>query len=103
MSSVPKSVTHTIPQFRDWIRSRRCLVTGRHGVEACHVRTRRNNGDVANLIPLCPGAHREQHQIGVVSFAAKYDLRMEMEAKRLWYEWLRTEAGRHWQEETECG
>lgn len=59
-----------IPALRAWIRRQTCAVQGCIGqpIVAAHARTRRNNGDVANLLPLCHDHHQAQHNLGDESF-----------------------------------
>lgn len=84
--------------FRDFIRSRPCVLADRHPCECkgylrignkmasrfCHVRTRRNNGDVKNGYPGCDGHHDEQHRIGIKGFEKKYNLDLRAIAEALW-------------------
>jgi hypothetical protein len=71
--------------YREWIRSLPCVVSGKRGVEACHVRSRGAGGcDRENLVPLTPELHREQHRIGIKSFQAKYETDLRVHAERLW-------------------
>ena len=71
--------------YREWIRSLPCVVSGKRGVEACHVRSRGAGGaDRGNLVPLTPELHREQHAIGIRSFEAKYGISLRVHAERLW-------------------
>ena|SRR3990172_6903816 len=74
-NAVPKpDPTETNEDARAFIRRCACwrcrVMTGAlvYGCEAAHVRAKRNNGDLANLIPLCKKCHRFQHQIGIQSF-----------------------------------
>lgn len=50
--------------------------------EAAHVRSRGAGGrDRANVAPLCREHHREQHDVGIVSFEAAHDLDLEAVAR----------------------
>lgn len=84
MTAHPKPVIVRDPQFLDWIRQRRCVITGRHGVDACHVRNRRMYGDAANVVPMVRAVHQEQHRSGVKSFQVKHSIDLQAEADRLW-------------------
>lgn len=52
------------------IRSQRCLVCSKLGVDVAHVKTRGSGGldDEFNLMPLCRAHHTLQHAIGILSF-----------------------------------
>ena len=54
----------------DSIRSQRCLVCSKLGVDVAHVKTRGSGGpdEAWNLMSLCRRDHAIQHQIGIVSF-----------------------------------
>lgn len=72
----------------------RCLVlTGAkvYGCECAHVRTKRNNGDVANLIPLCKKCHAFQHRIGIQSFAKNVGADLRKAAQLYWDGFLHSE------------
>ncbi len=88
-----------IPGFRDWIRRQPCILadrdpcecgkyvnvgTKRTPIAACHIRTRRNNGDMGNLYPGCAKHHQEQHQMGVKSFEQKYGLNLKVMGREFW-------------------
>jgi len=90
----PKNVDEA---YRAWIRGRQCLIAGRaprwvslhnrcEGVtQAAHVRSRGAGGvDHQNLLPLCALHHHEQHEIGKLSFEARYVLSLRDEAELLW-------------------
>lgn len=99
MIGVPKNPPVRDDAFRDYIRSLPCLLADRDPcecgkyihvgsrrmvTEACHVRTRRNNGDLANLVPLCSSHHKEQHQVGIKTFQSRYGLELRAVAADLW-------------------
>ena len=87
---------HKFPKRRDpdycaWIRvqpcelaRRFCLVTApAYGnyhdcigpVQVCHVKTRGAGGDdVGNVVPMCAGAHDEQHRIGIRAFQKRWGI-----------------------------
>jgi hypothetical protein len=57
--------------YRDWIRAQRCCISGKRGVEACHVKSRGAGGtDRGNLVPLTRDLHASQHYMGIQSFQA---------------------------------
>ena len=99
--TVPNAVPKPDPalileDFREFVRARPCAIclqSGRmrYGCEAAHVRTRRNNGDRANLYPACAGLdghHAEQHRMGVTSFSNKYKVDLRVLADGYWHAWL---------------
>ena len=79
-----------------YIRTLPCTVCHRYGCEPHHVKTRGSGGKdwnpdgSGNLVPLCPGHHREIHTIGRLTFAEKYKLDLPAKAKK-YGEWLETE------------
>jgi hypothetical protein len=89
-----RRATPFLPEYRAWISTLPCLLYGHPGErcetwgsfrsEAAHVRTRRNNPDAGNLIPLCHKHHFEQHAIGVKSFGEKYGLDLSVKAEAYW-------------------
>jgi len=76
----PAAVTNE--PFRNWIRSQPCFICTHVGIkqathtECAHVRTRRNNGDFANLLPFCTTHHQRQHRMGIVGFSRMYEVDM---------------------------
>lgn len=60
------------------IRAMPCLLLGQDGchgsIEAAHVRSRGAGGTARDLVPLCAAHHREQHDHGIKTFAARYGL-----------------------------
>ena len=90
--------------YRTWIRGRQCLIAGRaprwvslhnrcEGVtQAAHIRSRGAGGaDHQNLLPLCVLHHHEQHEIGKLSFEARYTLSLRDEAASLWKRFVESE------------
>src|SRR5262245_25234872 len=94
----PKLVDET---FRDWIRTKPCVLRGRMRsthwtafglvtknavvvthecvgrVRACHVKSRGSSGpDAGNLYPGCDAAHDEQGRIGLTSFERRWNLNL---------------------------
>lgn len=71
-----------------YIRSLPCCACGAAGPsDPHHVRSRGAGGTSADLAPLCRGCHREIHQIGVETFAAKWflDLREKADKYEAWF------------------
>lgn len=61
-----------------------CVVCGRPNPDRAHIRSRGAGGtwDEDNIMMLCRLHHREQHSIGIVTFALKYPAVMwELEEK----------------------
>jgi|SRR3990172_4190994 len=85
---VPRPVVLIDPPRREWTRQQPCLCCepGKQSTptESAHVHTKRNAGDDHNLIPLCGEHHKQQHAIGVVSFASMHGKDLEAEASRYW-------------------
>lgn len=97
----PKSVR---PEYRDYIRAQRCVLSGRRrvrlslvltshvlehecvgAIQACHVTSRGAGGaDLGNLYAGCAAAHHEQHAIGIPAFEKRWGIRLADEAARLW-------------------
>lgn len=105
MLGIPKNPPIRDDGFRDYIRGLRCLLADREPcecgkyiyvgsrrmvTEACHVRTRRNNGDVANLVPLCSSHHKEQHRVGIKTFQARHSIDLKTIAAELWADYERS-------------
>lgn len=84
----------TDPIYREWVRHQPCLLRGQPGhvcrgaVQACHYRTRRNNGDPSNLYPGCDAAHREQHQYGIRTFQDNYNVDLDAYCADLYDEYV---------------
>lgn len=53
---------------------KRCIVTGKVGVDLHHVKSRGSGGgnEVFNLMPISHELHVEVHKIGLAKFAEKY-------------------------------
>lgn len=70
------------------IRDMTCFAYG-CGFTPCdpaHVKSRGAGGTYRDIIPLCHRHHQEQHTIGILTFARKYNTtleEMEEEAKRI--------------------
>jgi hypothetical protein len=63
-----------------------CLVCGSPFVDKAHVKTRGSGGtnEDHNLMLLCRLHHSEQHQIGIATFAMKYDSVMDWLIENGW-------------------
>lgn len=68
------------------VRAMPCLLSGagcKGQVEAAHVRSRGAGGDRRDLVPLCSGHHREQHQRGLPTFCTTHKLDLRAAAARI--------------------
>ncbi|WP_404711532.1 hypothetical protein [Sphingomonas sp. MMS24-J13] len=96
------------PPFLQWIRGRRCTLADKRGhicrgtVRACHVDHAGGKGvatKVADMhaIPMCDGAHEEQHRIGWRTFEANWSIDAVDMAAGLWRYWFDgTVMGANW-------
>ena len=91
----PKTVDE---DFRAWVRTQPCCVTGLLGVHAAHVRSRGAGGaDRENLVPLVPELHRElDHQLGRDDFEKKYKVNLATEAVSAWQTYERERGNYAW-------
>jgi hypothetical protein len=88
------------PEYCAWIREQPCILSGRkraeipgeligHAwhptfcgfiggpVQVCHVKTRGAGGnDLGNVLPMCAGAHDEQHCIGIPAFQKRWGINL---------------------------
>ncbi len=72
------------PDYKAWIATLPCLVTGGWPVDPAHVRSRGAAGsDYANIVPLTHRLHRELHDMGRRTFEAKYGVDLAREAALL--------------------
>lgn len=54
-------------------------------VQLCHLTSRGAGGyDQANIVPMCAGAHDEQHRIGIPAFQKRHGINLRAEAAYLW-------------------
>lgn len=83
------------------IRGFRCTIADKHEcegrIEAAHVRNGTDGGLSVKpsdffTVPLCCGAHREQHQVGEQTFWTRYGIDPLKVADRLW------KASKHYRE-----
>lgn len=88
--AVPKPEVVRDPDFLKWLHEWPCCVPSCSCAQsdAAHIRNRRDHGDAAMVIPLCRRHHREQHDTGIVTFAAKYGLDLVAKAAWYWARWL---------------
>lgn len=56
-------------------------------IQVAHVRSRGAGGSWRDTVPLCLGHHREQHSIGVKTFAKRHCLDLEFWAGIICHEW----------------
>ena len=70
----PKSIRNKNDDFRKTFYDRHCVVCNRRGCDPCHIKSKGAGGpdEEWNIIPLCRIHHVEQHKIGIVTFAKKY-------------------------------
>ena len=75
MPLIPKPSRIRNPKLLASMRGQPCAICGRPGV-AHHLKTAGSGGDDVpeNLICLCTEHHREAHQLGRHTWAAKYEL-----------------------------
>lgn len=61
-------------KLRAEFKNKRCVVCNTLGCDPCHIQTYAVTLEdmESNLYPLCVRCHKEQHDIGIVSFALKY-------------------------------
>lgn len=87
--------------FLQWIRGRACALADnrdhecRGSVRACHVDHGGDKGMGTKAsdkfaIPMCDGAHEEQHRIGWAPFEARWKFHALDLAYTLWRHWLDT-------------
>lgn len=72
------------PEYAEWVRGLWCQVPGCDDgrTEAAHVQSRgAGGGDRSNLVALCPRHHREQHRIGIKTFAVQCGLDLPLLAR----------------------
>lgn len=87
-----KTKRYESPNYRAWIRTRRCLVLDCYKVsEPHHGITRGAGGDDKDCVPLCEGLdghHAEIHRIGRWAFSERYRLDLKEAAVELWEEYI---------------
>lgn len=88
-----KESNKDFPAHRAWVRKHYCCVPGCPSdlIEAAHVRKGLPEGEQAGMgqkphdrwcIPLCRDHHREQHDLGELTFAGKHGLDLVALAKQ---------------------
>jgi len=77
----------------EFVRWLHCCVCGRLPSENAHQGTggTGRKSDYTTIIPLCLRCHREQHQHGAKTFAAKYSLDYEALAAETQRAWLQSQ------------
>jgi hypothetical protein len=78
-------------EYQEWIRACPCLLEDRwltHScfghVECAHVTSRGAGGaDVGNCVPLCTGAHAQQHLWGIKTFQHEWEVDLKATAAEL--------------------
>lgn len=75
------------PDYCAAIRQLPCLLRGPEcwgSTEVAHIKSRGAGGsDRGNVVPLCQAHHARQHRMGIVSFAERYKVNLQSEAKRI--------------------
>lgn len=73
-----------------YVKALPCVACGRSPSENAHQGTggTGRKSDYTTIIPLCPRCHREQHQHGAKTFAAKYNLDYAALAEETQRSWL---------------
>ncbi len=95
------------PSHLQYVRGMCCAIEGRNGhvcfgkIQAAHVRIGTNGGTSMKpgdnwTIPLCAGAHGEQHLIGEETFEKRYGIGMKKLAEE---QWLLSPAGQRYRRE----
>jgi hypothetical protein len=79
------------PDYLDWIRTQPCIISGRRSgdsprhvsgdfwlhpavIEAAHMKAGRTEGTDMTALPVASELHKEQHRLGIKSWAKKYNL-----------------------------
>ena len=95
----PKGVDE---DFREFVRGLPCILrsyelhrcTGE--VQCCHVKTRGAGGrDAGNCFPACDNAHRQQHIVGIKTFADIWSLDLRAIAEEVWTRYPGPTPGHH--------
>lgn len=69
--------------YTDWIRTMPCVICG-GWAEVAHVKSRGAGGnDLGNCVPLCRKHHQQQHDMGIKSFQAQWNVDLHDHAA--WY------------------
>lgn len=83
------------PGFVEFVHQRGCLVARASGttegclgaVEVAHVVPRSRGGSWRQTVGLCTGHHREQHAVGLDTFAHRHGLDLEIWADATCHQW----------------
>lgn len=88
--AVPKPEVVRDPDFLKWLKEWPCCVPSCDAQlsDPAHIRNRRDHGDERMAVPLCRKHHREQHDTGIITFAAKYGVALSERAEWYWARWL---------------
>lgn len=80
--------------FVAWVHRHACSIPGcdRGPIECAHAVTCGSGGTWADVLPLCKAHHREQHDIGIQTFSAKYGIDMPALALETADRWLKHSA-----------
>lgn len=75
--------------FITWLHRLQCSVPGcdARDVEQAHAKSRAAGGDWTDSLPLCREHHREQHDIGLLTFEAKYGIDLRDLAAMVQWKW----------------
>lgn len=73
-SGIERAPRREFPTHRAFVRRHDCSIPGCDGrpIDFAHVKTRGSGGHDAQGVSLCRTHHREQHDIGIETFQAKY-------------------------------
>ncbi len=70
----------------DFARGFPCIIEGcgKWPTQAAHVKSRGAGGKAeSNIVSLCLHHHTEQHQLGILTFQAKYQIDLKAQAERI--------------------
>lgn len=92
----PKPKTARSEKYLRWIRTHKCLVFHdcRGPVQAAHLNGKRGMGIKTSdffAVPLCDRHHKQQHTLGIATFAERYRLDLWRECAELMEAWLLAE------------
>lgn len=88
---VPKPEVVRDPRFRMRIKWLPCIIDSvPPPSDPAHIKNKHGYGDKENMVPLCHPHHLEWHR-GQKTFQAKYRIRVQPIANRLWAEYVKRE------------
>ena len=91
MNPVPVEAVVVDMGFREWIRTRDCVVVMCQNPALCaHLPRVRRHGDKENCLPVCDAHHKEQHDMGRWSWALKHGLDLTGLAQTYWRRYQQT-------------